>query len=440
MPFLDTDRELARHSYYAATAPRQPARAALPPGEHRCDVAVVGAGFAGLTAAIELRQRGFDVVVLEAQRVGDGASGRNGGQAIYGLACDITSIEDQLGRDDARRVFAMTLEALDDMRQRIRGFAIDCDWSDGHLAVATSERKARALRDEVSLLAARYDHSLRWVERADLPRWIASPRYVAAAHDARSGHLHPLKYALGLARAADALGVRLHEGSLVSRMARDGDGVSLATEGGATLRARHVLLAGNVHLDAFSPALAPRLGARVMPVGTYIVCSKPLAPEQAQALIPCGAAVCDNNFILDYFRTTADHRLLYGGRVSYSTRTPMNVAASMTTRMARTFPQLRGVQAEFAWGGFVDISMNRAPDFGRLSEYGNRVYYLQGFSGHGVALTGLAGKLVAEAIAGDASRFDVFARLRHHPFPGGRALRTPALVLGMAYYRLKDLW
>jgi gamma-glutamylputrescine oxidase len=436
MPLLDTDRELARHSYYAATAPRGPAFAPLAPGFHACDVAVVGGGLAGLSAAIELRDRGFDVLLLEAERVGHGASGRNGGQAIYGLACDMTTIEDQLGRDAARAVFAMSLEALDLMRARIARFAIDCDWRDGYLGVATSARKARALRDEAELLAARFDHRLTWIERQDLPRWIASPRYVAAVHDPRSGHLHPLKYSLGLARAAAALGVRVHEGSAATRVERQGAGVQITTAAGAVIQARHALLAGNVYLDAYAPTLAPALAQRVMPVGTYIVASEPLGAERAAALIPCGAAVCDNNFVLDYFRPTADHRLLYGGRVSYSTATPIDLAASMARRMASTFPQLRGVRAEYAWGGFVDISMSRAPDFGRTGE---RVYYLQGFSGHGLALTGLAGKLVAEAIAGDASRFDVFARLKHQPFPGGRALRTPALVLGMAYYRLRDM-
>jgi gamma-glutamylputrescine oxidase len=295
------------------------------------------------------------------------------------------------------------------------------------------------LRDEVDLLASRYDHALTWIAPNDLPRWIDSPRYVAAAHDPRSGHLHPLKYTLGLAQAAASMGVSLHESSAVTALDEDPAGVCLTVAGGATLRARHVLLAGNVYLQALSPKVAPALSARVMPVGTYIVCSEPVAPALAASLIPCGAAVCDNNFVLDYFRTTSDHRMLYGGRVSYSTRTPMDLATSMAQRMQSTFPQLRGVQAEYAWGGFVDISMNRAPDFGRLPEFGDRVYYLQGFSGHGLALTGLAGKLVAEAIAGDASRFDVFARLKHMPFPGGAALRTPALVLGMAYARLKDL-
>jgi gamma-glutamylputrescine oxidase len=442
MPFLDTDRELTRHSYYAATAPRIAAFAPVAAGEHTCDVAVIGGGLAGLSAAIELRDRGFAVTLLEAQEIGHGASGRNGGQAIYGLACDITTIEDQLGRESAKQVFTMSIEALDLIRERIARFAIDCDWRDGYLGVAMNARKARALRDEADLLAARYGHTLTWVAHNDLPQWIDSPRYVAAAHDPRSGHLHPLKYTRGLARAAASLGVSVHEGSAVTALHKEAMGVRLTTETGANLRARHVLLAGNVYLQALSPAVAPSLSARIMPVGTYIVCSKPVAPELAASLIPCGAAVCDNNFVLDYFRTTADHRMLYGGRVSYSTRTPMDLAASMAQRMQSTFPQLRGTSgesAEYAWGGFVDISMSRAPDFGRLSEYGDRVYYLQGFSGHGLALTGLAGKLVAEAIAGDASRFDVFARLKHLPFPGGTALRTPALVLGMAYARLRDL-
>jgi gamma-glutamylputrescine oxidase len=432
MPLLDTDRELTRQSYYAATAPRPEAFAPLAAGEHRCDVAVVGGGLAGLSAAIELRERGFDVLLCEAQRIGHGASGRNGGQAIYGLACDITTIEDQLGRGAARQVFGMSIEALDLLRSRIARFSIDCNWRDGFLGVATSQRKARALRDEVDLLAARYDHALAWIDQRDLPRWIASPRYRAAAHDPRSGHLHPLKYTLGLARAAASLGVRLHETTAVIGL----DGSTLRTANGATVHARHVLLAGNVYLNELAPQLAPALGTRIMPVGTYIVCSEALDPALAASLIPCGAAVCDNNFVLDYFRTTADHRLLYGGRVSYSTTTPIDLAGSMARRMAGTFPQLKDTKVEYAWGGFVDISMNRAPDFGRLSD---RVYYLQGFSGHGLALTGLSGKLVAEAIAGDASRFDVFARLKHRPFPGGAALRTPALVLGMAYYRLRDM-
>lgn len=440
MSLLSIDQNLTKNSYYAATAPRgtghAPLQAALD-----CDVAVVGGGLAGLSAALELADRGYSVVLLEARQVGWGASGRNGGQALVGLACDQSVIEAQLGREAARRVWDMTLEAIRLIRQRCERFAIDCDWRDGYLSLAVNERKARDLRAWHAQMRRDYGFETTWIEPSEMPRWIASPRFHSGLHDPFSGHLHPLKYSLGLARAAAQLGVRIFEDSPVTGI-EPGPPLRLRTASGS-VSASHVLLAGNVYLQG----LAPALERRVMPVGTYIVASAPLDPALARTLIPSGAAVCDTNFVLDYFRPTADHRMLYGGRVSYSTATPVNLAGSMQRRMARTFPQLKDTPVEYSWGGFVDISMNRAPDFGRLSERlggdaargWRNVYYLQGFSGHGLALTGLAGKLVAEAIAGDAERFDTFARIRHHPFPGGRLLRMPALVAGMAYYRLRDM-
>lgn len=443
MRFLEADRALSLHSYYAATAARDAAWPALA-GAAEADVAIVGGGLAGLSAAIELAGRGFAVTLLEARELGWGASGRNGGQAIHGLACDQDVIEAQLGLDEARRVWAMTLEALDLIGERIAQFGIDCDWRPGYLGLAVDARKAAALRAWAERMREVYGFDTRWIEPAELPRWIASPRFHSGLHDPRSGHLHPLKYALGLARAAASRGVRLHEGSPVTRLDQ-GRVCTLHTPVGR-LRARQVLLAGNVYLQGIAPALE----ARIMPVGTYVVCTRPMAPERAAALVPSGSAVCDTNFVLDYFRPTVDHRLLYGGRVSYSTVTPRDLVESMRRRMRRSFPQLADVEVEYAWGGFVDISMNRAPDFGRLPAPGaadrgaaagapGNVYYLQGFSGHGLALTGLAGRVVAEAMAGDATRFDTFARLRHRRFPGGPWLRTPSLVLGMAYHRLRDL-
>ena len=444
MPLLDTDQALTRNSYYAATAPQA---AAFPPllGDVRCDVAVVGGGLAGLSAALDLRQRGLDVVLLESREIGFGASGRNGGQAIHGLACDQDVIEQQLGLDEARRVWAMSIEALDLLRGRIAEHGIACDWQDGYLGVATTPRKAAALHAQAERLERVYGYPMARIAAAELGRWIASPRYRGAVHDPRSGHLHPLKYTRGLAAAAAHAGVRLHEGTQASSLVPGERPVLRTTsaQGGGTLHARQVLLAGNVYLHGAAPPLAPALTARVMPVGTYIACTEVLPRDMADALIPDRSAVCDTNFVLDYFRTTADHRMLYGGRVSYSTVTPARLAESLRERMVGTFPQLAGAKVEFAWGGFVDISMNRAPDFGRLppATPGGpaNVYYLQGFSGHGLALTGLAGRLVAEAMGGDSSRFDVFARLRHRPFPGGPWLRTPALVLGMAWYRLRDM-
>lgn len=436
MTLLDTDRELTRDSYYLHTAP---AWAPSPPlqGEVSCDVAVVGAGLAGLSAALELASRGLSVTVLEAQHVGFGASGRNGGQAIHGLACDMSVIEAQLGRDDARRVFDMSIDALDLMRQRIATHAIACEWQDGFLSVATSPRKAQALAEWAQHMAQAYGYPMTVAARDEVRHWIDSPRYHGAVHDPRSGHLHPLKYTQGLAQAAMAAGARLYEGTSVTAL-EQGTTVTLRTPQGG-VRARQVLLAGNVYLQGLASTLSPR----IMPVGTYIVCTEPLEPALLRSLIPTRSAVCDTNVVLDYFRPTADQRMLYGGRVSYSTATPLDLAGSLRRRMVATFPQLAGTSISHAWGGFVDITMNRAPDFGRLpaSSPGQaaNVYYLQGFSGHGLALTGLAGQMVAQAMTGDASRFDVFARLRHRSFPGGALLRMPALVLGMAWYRLRDL-
>ena len=432
MTLLSVDQQLTRNSYYVATAPRGAGHAPLQ-SNLDCDVAVVGGGLAGLSAAIELAQRGYSVVLLEARQVGWGASGRNGGQVIAGLACDQAVIERQLGLSESRCVWDMTIEALRLIAERRERFGIECDWHSGYLSLAVNARKARVLQVWRAHMQRSYGYDTQWIAPPDMPGWIASDRFHSGVHDPLGGHLHPLKYSLGLARAARELGVTIHEGSAVLAM-EPGATVRLRTAQGS-VTASHVLLAGNVYLHG----VAPLLEKRIMPVGTYIVASEPLAPELARSLIPSGAAVCDTNFVLDYFRPTADHRMLYGGRVSYSTATPLNLATRMQRRMATTFPQLADTKIAYAWGGFVDISMNRAPDFGRLPGERSNVYYLQGFSGHGLALTGLAGRLVAEAIAGDAERFDTFARIRHRPFPGGRLLRTPALVMGMAYYRLRDM-
>jgi gamma-glutamylputrescine oxidase len=429
---IGSDTQLNQHSYYEASVTRPPARPPLE-GETTADVVVIGGGLAGLSSALEMARRGLSVVLLEAERVGWGASGRNGGQVLVGYACGQEELEQQLGAQDARLAWEMSVEAVELVERRIHEHGIDCEWQRGYLYVADSPRKARALREEVEAMQ-RLGLAFDVAEGADVRRLIDSPRYAMAAYETRSGHLHPLKYTLGLAQAAERAGVRIHEGSPVTALTRGSPVVAQTARG--RVRARYGVLAGNCTLPEYGPRVAPDIAPRIMPVGTYIVATAPIDPALQRRLIPSNAAVSDNNFVLDYFRFGADHRMLFGGRVSYTTMTPPDLKGTMARRMARVFPDLKGVPVEYVWGGFVDISMNRAPDFGRL---GDNLYYLQGFSGHGVALTGLAGQLVAEAVLGQAGRFDVFTRLRHRPFPGGPWLRTPSLALGMAWYRLKDL-
>ncbi|GAB7126741.1 FAD-binding oxidoreductase [Silvimonas sp. JCM 19000] len=417
-------------SWYAATANDRTRHPELT-GAVACDVVVVGAGLTGLHAALNLAERGLKVVVLEAARVGWAASGRNGGQVINGFACGMDTFESELPQADLQRVFDMGIEANDILRQRIALHAIDCDYRAGYLTAANKPahvKELKAWRDEA---AQRWGYQdLRWVERADLPAYVQSDRYAGGLFDPNSGHLHPLNYTLGLARAAVAAGVQIYEHSLVTEM-RQGPPHILKTAQGQ-VEAQFVVLACNAFIEHLSPAL----NRKIMPVGTYVITTEPIAPVRFAALMPAGAAICDSRFVLDYFRPTPDGRVLWGGKVSYSTLAPSNLAQAMRADMLKTFPQLADVKISHAWGGMVDITMNRAPHFGRLA---NTIYFAQGFSGHGVNVSGLAGKLMAEAIAGQAERFDIFSKIGHHDFPGGDLLRTPSLVLAMAWYRLKDL-
>ncbi|MDO8958813.1 MAG: FAD-binding oxidoreductase [Rhodocyclaceae bacterium] len=427
--------ELTRSSYYEATVVRPLSRAPLS-GRIAADVCVVGGGYAGLSAALELAERGYTVALLEAQQVGWGASGRNGGQALVGFGfAGQEAIEVQLHAMDARRAWDISVEALQLLHARIDQHAIECDYVPGQLSLAVNARKARALKAWVEHVARAYDYPLHFISPDEVGNWIASERFHAGAFDPQSGHLHPLKFCLGLAAAARTANVRIFENSAAIRIERGANPVVITTAG--EVSCRFVVLAGNVYLGEFGKRVAPELMPRIMPVGTYIIATAPMDKARADALIRQRAAAFDTNLVLDYFRVTADHRLLFGGGESYSTATPRNLAGRMRQRMLAVFPQLADLPVPYVWGGFVDITMNQAPDFGRL---GSNIYYLQGFSGHGLALAVMAGKLVAETIAGQAERFDLLSRIKHHAFPGGALLRTPALVLGMLYYRLRELF
>jgi gamma-glutamylputrescine oxidase len=424
-----TGQPLAR-TYYSASRSPTPARSALT-GTHSCDVCVVGGGIAGTSCALHLAERGFDVILLEAQQIGWGASGRSGGQVLPGVAASQERLEKLIGADDARKIWDITVAGQSLVHELIDRHGIDAQFVAGHMLTAVTPRHDVQLRTHVTQLQHRFGYDgVRYMPPDEVRHIVASRRYLGALYDANASHIHPLNYTLGLAAAAERLGVRIFEGTRAVDF--EGNAPVRVRTGGGAVHCRQLVLCGNVYLGL----TAPQLRSRIMSVGTCMVATEPLGAARAQALITNNAAVADMNWVLDYYRRSADHRLLFGGRVSYAGFDPDRIAAATRERMVRVFPQLKDVKVEFAWGGYVDITRNRAPDFGRLTP---GVYYLQGFSGHGIALAGQAGKLISEAIGGDASRFDVFARIPHRAFPGGAALRRPALVLAMLYYRIRDL-
>ncbi|AXE92903.1 NAD(P)/FAD-dependent oxidoreductase [Paraburkholderia sp. DD10] len=431
---LQKELGVLEKSYYEASVVRAPLCAPLQESM-AVDVCVIGAGYAGLSCALELARMGYTVALLEAHRIGWGASGRNGGQALVGFGAEGEhAIETQCPREVARAAWDASIDGMRLLRQRIGDYGIDCDYISGYLTLALRKRKSEALRRWVEHMARVYDYPLQWLDRAQIAGHLNSDRFVSGAYDAGSGHLHPLKYCLGLAAAARRAGVRLFENTAAFRLERGREPVVKTAEG--EVRCRYVVLAGNVYLGEFGDELAPELRGRIMPVGTYMVATEPMGQARADALMPGRAAASDNNLVLDYFRLSADHRLLFGAGETYSAKAPRNLVERMRVRMTDVFPQTGDLGVEFAWGGFVDITMNRAPDLGRL---GNNIYYVQGFSGHGLVFAGMAGKLMADSIAGETSRFEVFNRIRHRRFPGGAMLRAPGLVLGMWYYKLRDL-
>jgi gamma-glutamylputrescine oxidase len=420
-------KSISSPSYYQATATPSPKHPPLE-GDIAADVCIVGAGYTGLSAAIELAEAGYKVVVLEAESVGHGASGRNGGQICTGFSSGQEKIEAQLGREDARRCFAMAEEAKQLLKDRIARYSIDCNLRWGYLHVLPKPNRF----DGLKAWKAEWDElgyaDTQIIGKEELADKLGTRAYHGALREGGAGHFHPLNYCLGLARAATSAGAAIHEFSRAVEV-ETGSKPFVRTERG-NVTARFVIIACNAYLGR----LVPKLHGKVMPVTSYIVATEPLGENRARALIRDGEAVADTNFIVDYFRITSDTRMLFGGRASYTTLEPADLGAYMKPRMTKIFPQLRDVRIDFAWGGFIAITYNRIPDCGRLSP---TAYYAHGYSGQGVALAGLYGKLMAEAIRGTAERFDLLARVRHLPFPGG-PVRVPMLASAMLFYRLRD--
>lgn len=399
------------NSYYAATADGWRPKPD-PGGDYACDVAVIGGGFTGLSAALACAERGFSVILFEAEYIGFGASGRNGGQLIPGLRWTASEFEDALGREHAAALFDLCWRQ-NPVTARIAKHGIDCDLKPGHLFTAWSEADFDDMRREAEHMADRYGWTSDVVTRSNMGAHIASPLYHGGIYDPQGGHFHPLNYAIGLARAAEAAGVRIVEGV---RATHD------------TAKARFIVNAA----DRWIGDVDRDLGRYTVSIMNYNVATAPLA--DADALMPSDAAFADSRFVPNYFRLSADKRLIFGGGERYSQTPPPSIADFVRPYIAQVFPQIAGAKIDYGWGGAVTVTMNRLPHIGRR---GN-VFYAHGYSGHGAMTTTLAGELIAEALAGTAERFDVLADLPSRAFPGGRLLRTPLATLGLLYYALKD--
>ncbi|KTS28406.1 NAD(P)/FAD-dependent oxidoreductase [Pantoea stewartii] len=396
----------------------------------QCDVCIIGAGFTGLSAGLFLTEAGYDVVLLEAARVGYGASGRNGGQAVNSYSRDVDVIEQRYGKDSAKMLGSMMFEGGDIIRDRIDRYAIACDYRPGGIFAAFNRRQMAHLASQKAAWQRYGNDQLELLDERGIRREIGSERYVGGLLDKRGAHLHPLNLALGEAEAIRRHGGRIYEQSAALSVSYGSPNRVKTAQG--EVSATFMIFAGNAYLPS---ELEPRLSRKSMPCGSQIIATEPLSRDRALALLPNNYSVEDSNYLLDYFRLTADNRLLYGGGVVYGAREPGDVITMIRPKMLRTFPQLQDVKIDFAWSGNFLLTLSRMPQFGRLE---NNVYFMQGDSGHGVTCTHLSGKLISEVLRGDAERFDAFAKLPHLPFPGGRRFKVPLTAMGAAWYALRD--
>ena len=415
-------------SWYAASANdrhvRLPLREAL-----TADVCIIGAGFTGISAALELSERGYGVVVLEAERIGFGASGRNGGQIVNGYSRDFETIERRYGREKADRLARMSREGGDIIRDRVAKYDIRCDLRQGGFFAAFTAKQMREFEAVKASCESYGLDGMEMVSRQDVGKYVATDRYAGGMIDTRGGHLHPLNLVLGEAEAAERLGARIFENSRVTGVTLDGRPV-VRTEYG-TVQAQYLLVCGNAYMGNLLPAVTDRM----MPVSSQVMVTEPLEPGLIERLLPADFCVEDANYVLDYYRRTSDNRLLYGGGIGYGGQDPADLTAIIRPNMIRTFPELARTKTDYAWSGNFALTLTRIPHVGRLSDH---VLFSHGDSGHGVTTTHLLGKILGEAVAGHAERFDVWASLPSFPFPGGKTFRVPLTMLGAWWYGMRD--
>ena len=426
-------RETSEHapSYYAATAAEQVTYPKLTE-EMRCDVVIVGGGFSGVNVAVELAERGFDVVILEANRIGWGATGRNGGQIIGGIGHTPERFKRSIGEGGIQTIYQMGIEARNIIKDRIEKYGISCDLKWGYCDVALKTRDIKQFkewRDFEKNIGNPHPYTL--LDSEEVKAYVDSERYIGGLHNNANGHIHPLNLCIGEANALTKMGGRIFEQSRVLKVL-DGDPLIVETALGI-VRAKHVVLAGNAYMGN----LIPKLSRRILPAASSIITTEPLPEALANKILPGDVAVCDPRTALDYFRLTYDRRLLFGGLSNYTGMEPKNLREIMQKKMGQVFPQLSQVNVDFAWSGWIGIGINRMPQLGELSQ---NMFYIQAYSGHGVAPTHIMARIMAEKIAGKSTRFDTMASIPHVPFPGGRLFGRPLLAAGMAYYKALDFF
>lgn len=417
------------NSYYAATA-NDDARYPRLQGTVRADVCVIGGGFSGVATAMTMAERGYSVVLLEANRIGWGASGRNGGQMIYGFSGE-ANLKSQLGDDGARLIRDLRYRGHDIIEARVKAHGIVCDLKRGWMEVAARPKHMAGLREHYAEMVAD-GHGDHWelVEPEQMPSVLGTAAYHGGMIDRRSGHLHPLNLVKGEAAAAAKLGVKIFEDSAVVTL--QGGAKPFAETALGRVEAASIVLGGSTE----HPFQRGPLFGLTFPTGSYIITTDPLSEQLAAEINPQDLAVADSNIVLDYYRLTADRRMLFGGRCNYSNRDPASLTSALLPRLVEVFPQLAGSKIAYEWGGRIDIVLTRIPAIGRLEP---NVYYMQGYCGHGVNMTHIAAEVVCDAICGTMERFDLFDRIHQIRLPIGRWAGNQLLALGMLYYRMRDL-
>ena len=418
------------NSYYEATTKLLPRFPSLKQ-DSTCDVCVVGGGYTGLSTALSLSEKGYHVILLEAHRVAFGASGRNGGQVCSGQRWDVTELKKSFGLEKTKMLWDIGEAAKKEVRDRIAKHNINCDYAPGIIHAELRKKSLPGCMAEVSQLKS--DHAydeINYLDQKSIQSILGTDKYVGGSLDMGAGHLHPLKFGIGLARAAQESGVKIFEESRVRKIEK-GTFVKIETENKKIITANFLVLGCNGYIGDLEPEIA----SHVMPINNFIAVTEPLGKQKAESLIKRNLAVADSKFVVNYYRLTPDFRLLFGGGENYTYSFPKNISDKVRAAMIDIYPQLIGTKIDYSWGGTLAVTMNRLPDFRRIN---SNIFSASGYSGQGVAMATMAGRVISEVIIGQSEKFDILSNLPTVKFPGGTIFRWPLMAPAMLWYSTRD--